>query len=176
MTDELDVNDIQVQLNEAIRGAINSLSIPVCDAECQANKTVAGLRNQVTKAHANADTAQQDLADAQKKYFVRMKGEPTFIADKNRKLKSSSSKEANAQIDVLEKKLSSLQAPINAAAVLENVSNDTTEVSDIYKEQTASRAKKLEKQEAKALISERKAVAANELRDDIMHSINGWMR
>jgi hypothetical protein len=176
MTDELDVSAIQAQLDDAIRGAINSLSMPACDAECQANKTLAGLQNQVAAAHIKADTAQQGLAAAQEKYFVRMKGQPAFVADRNRALKSSSSKEANAQIDGLEKQLNSLQAPINAAASLEDISKDTTDVGIIYKERATARTNKLEKEETSALISERKAVAAEELRGDIMHSVNGWMR
>ena len=176
MTDELDVSAIQAQLDEAIRGAINSLSMPVCDAECQANKTLAGLQNQVAAAHISADTAQQDLAAAQEKYFVRMKGEPTFVADRNRALRVSSNKEADAHITVLQKQLDSLQAPINATASLEEVSKDTTEVDKIYRETAAARTKRVEKRRTSALISERKAVAADELRGDIMHSVNGWMR
>ena len=176
MTDELDVSAIQAQLDEAIRGAINSLSMPLCDAECQADKTMSGLQNQVAAAHVQADTAKQSLATAQEKYFVRLKGQPAFVAERNRALKSSSNKEANAQIDSLEKQLGLLQAPINAAASLEDVSKDTTAVSKIYKERATARTNKLEKEETRALISERKAVAAEELRGDIMHSVNGWMR
>lgn len=176
MSNELDPNSVEAQVNDAVQQALGALKMPVCDGQCEANQTLAQLHSQLGKAQQTANSAKSDLANAREQYSVALNGKTEFTAQRNSELKSSTKGAAKEEIGRLRAKLNDLDAPITAAASLEKLATRARSMS-------ASTQKLFEAKESaddhaaeEALLDRQRATLAEAQRAEFLGAMNGWMR
>ena len=175
MTNELDTASIQSQLNESLFKAIDSLKMPFCDEECQKNQAVGALQNKVTQARRTKQSADSNLADAEKNYYVALEGDQAFTASKNKALLKRADATAKKEHDSLRAKLSALQPSIQAIKTMKNIEDHVGSVQAVYHDELRSRENSISDAETEILISQRKAETNVETMNWIQRSMKGWM-
>lgn len=176
MSHQLDPMGVESQVNAAVEQAIAMLKMPHCDDACEANKTLSELHSKLASAQLTASDSQQDLTNAEKNYFVALKGDTEFESERNAELKKLAASSAKKEIGKLRKRLDILEAPINAAVSLESLTAQATNIHRTYEGVLKKNQAEVQDQETKVLIDRQRAASSNELRETFNRAINGWMK